>query len=133
MVPAAVRGPIVGPACRACASESERVRRFGGKISAGIVRCDPIYGEVGAAMTGHFKVNGVGTLWLPRNDEVMAKEVGAVMIVWELWHGTLTREAFMERDEMILVVGASMCMLVTGGNECTNSRQEYKIVYLVVM
>ena len=42
-----------------------------------------------AAMTGHFKVNGVGTLWLPRNDEVMAKEVGAVMIVWELWHGTV--------------------------------------------
>ena len=48
-------------------------------------------------MTGHFKVNGVGTLWLPGNDEVMAKEVGAVMIVWELWHGTVTREAFMEK------------------------------------
>ena len=44
---------------------------------------------VSAAMTGHFKVNGVGTLWLPWNDEVMAKEVGAAMIVWELWHGTL--------------------------------------------
>ena len=53
----------------------------------------PIYGEVGAAMTGHFKVNGVGTLWLQGNDEIMAKEVGAVMIVW---HGTVTREAFME-------------------------------------
>ena len=51
-------------------------------------------------MTGHFKVNDVGTLWLPGDDEVMAKEVGAVMIVWELWHGTVTRKAFMERDEM---------------------------------
>ena len=39
----------------------------------------------------------------------------------------------MERDEMIFVVGASMRTLVTGGNECTNTRQEYKIVYLVVM
>ena len=47
-------------------------------------------------MMGLFKVNGVGTLWLPGNDEVMAKEVGAVMIVWKLWHGTVTREAFME-------------------------------------
>ena len=36
-------------------------------------------------------------------------------------------------DEMIFVVGVSMRMLVTGGNECTNARQEYKIVYLVVM
>ena len=43
----------------------------------------PIYSEVGAAMTGHFNVNGVGTLCLLGNDEVMAKEVGAVMIVWE--------------------------------------------------
>ena len=43
-----------------------------------------------AATTGHFKVNGVGTLWLTGNDEVMAKEVCAVMIVWELWHGTVT-------------------------------------------
>ena len=42
-----------------------------------------------AALTGHFKVNGVGTLWLPGDDEVMAKEVGAAMIVWELWRGTL--------------------------------------------
>ena len=75
-------------------------------------------------MTGLFKVNGVGTLWLPRNDEVMAKEVGAVMIVWELWHGMVTREAFMERDEMIFAIGASMRMLVTGGNECTNARQD---------
>ena len=80
-------------------------------------------------MTGHFKVNGVGTLWLPGDDEVMAKEVGAVMIVWELWRGTVTREASMERDEMIFVI----CMLVTEGNECTNARQEYKIVCLVVM
>ena len=46
-----------------------------------------------AALTGHFKVNGVGTLWLPRDDEVMAKEVDAAMIVW---HGTVTREAFIE-------------------------------------
>jgi len=46
-------------------------------------------------MTDHFKVIVVGTLWLP-GDEVMAKEVGAVMIVWELWHGTVTRETFME-------------------------------------
>ena len=86
-----------------------------------------------AAMTGHFKVNGVGTLWLPGDDEVMAKEVGAVMIVWELWHGTVTQEVSMERDEMIFVVGASMRMLVTEGNECTNARQEYKIVCLVIM
>ena len=71
----------------------------------------PIYSEVSVAMTGHFKVNGVGTLWISGNDEVMAKEVGTVMIVWELWHGTVTREAFMERDEMIFVVGASMRML----------------------
>ena len=33
------------------------------------------------AMTGHFKVNGGGTLWLPGDDEVMVKEVGTVMIV----------------------------------------------------
>ena len=73
MVPTAVRGPVVGPASRACASESERVRTAG----------------VSAAMTGHFKVNGVGTLWLPGNDKVMAKEVGAVMIVWGImaWYG----------------------------------------------
>jgi hypothetical protein len=50
----------------------------------------PIFSEVSAAMTGLFKVNGVGTLWLQGNDEIMAKEVGAVMIVWELWHGTVT-------------------------------------------
>ena len=41
----------------------------------------PIFSEVGAAMTGHFKVNGVGTLWIQGNDEIMAKKVGAVMIV----------------------------------------------------
>ena len=40
-------------------------------------------------MMGHFKVNGVGTLWLLGNDEVMVKEVGAAMIVRELWRGTL--------------------------------------------
>ena len=84
-------------------------------------------------MTVHFKVNGAGTLWLLGDDEVMAKEVGTVMIVWELWRGTVTREACMERDEMIFVVGASMRILVTEGNECTNARQEYKIVCLVVM
>ena len=39
----------------------------------------------------------------------------------------------MERDEIIFVVGASMRMLVIGGNECTNTKQEYKIVYLVIM
>ena len=75
----------------------------------------------------------MGTLCLSGNDEVMAKEVGAVIIIWELWHGTVTREAFMERDEMIFVVGASMRMLVTRGNECTNARRKYKIVYLIVM
>ena len=91
MVPAAVHGPVVGPACRACASESERVRRFGGKKSRpALCVATPIFSEVGAAMTGLFKVNGVGTLWLPGNDEVVAKEVDAVMIVWELWHGTVT-------------------------------------------
>ena len=84
-------------------------------------------------MTGHFKVNGGGTLWLLGDDEVMAKEVGTVMIVWELWRGTVTQEASMERDEMIFVAGASMRLLVTGGNECTNARQEYKIVCLVIM
>ena len=86
---------VVGLACRTCASE--RVRCFGGKKSRPVLCvATPIYSEVGAAMTGHFKVNGVGTLWLPLNDEVMAKEVGAVMIVWELWRGTVTREASME-------------------------------------
>ena len=110
-MPAAVHGPVVGPACRACASESERVRTAEGgpgccvgageavraaqKSRPALCVATPIYGEVGAAMTGHFKVNGVGTLWLPGNDEVMAKEIGAVMMVWELWHGTVTREAFM--------------------------------------
>ena len=39
----------------------------------------------------------------------------------------------MERDEMIFVMGASMRMLVIEGNECTNTRRAYKIVYLVVM
>ena len=51
----------------------------------------------------------------------------------ELWRGTVTQEVSMERDEMIFVAGASMRMLVTGGNECTNTRQEYKIVCLVIM
>ena len=72
----------------------EAVRRK--KSRPALCVATPIYSEVGAAMTGHFKVNGVGTLWLPGNDEVMAKEVGAVMIVWELWHGMVTRETFME-------------------------------------
>jgi hypothetical protein len=62
-------------------------------------------------MTGYFKVHGVGTLWLRGSDEVTAKKVGAVMIIWELWRGAVTREASMERDEMIFVVGASMRML----------------------
>jgi hypothetical protein len=62
-------------------------------------------------MTGYFKVHGVGTLWLTGSDEVMAKKVGAVMFIWELWRGAVTREASMERDEMIFVVGASMRML----------------------
>ena len=51
----------------------------------------------------------------------------------EFWRGTVTQEASMERDEIIFVAGASMRMLVTGGNECTNARQEYKIVCLVGM
>ena len=51
----------------------------------------------------------------------------------ELWRGTVTQEASMEGDEMIFVAGARMHMLVAGGNKCTNARQEYKIVYLVVM
>jgi hypothetical protein len=34
-------------------------------------------------MTGPFKVNGVGILWLPGDDEVVAKKVGAVLIVWD--------------------------------------------------
>ena len=73
---------------RVCKREraGEAVRK---KSRPALCVATPIYGEVGAAMTGHFKVNGVGTLWLPGNDEVMAKEVGAVMIVWELWHGTV--------------------------------------------
>ena len=60
----------------------EAVRRK--KSRPALCVATPIFREVSAAMTGLFKVNGVGTLWLPRNDEVMAKEVGAVMIVWEL-------------------------------------------------
>ena len=36
-------------------------------------------------------------------------------------------------NEMIFVVGVSMRMLVTGENECTNARPEYKIVCLVIM
>jgi hypothetical protein len=50
-VPTAVRGPVMGPACRACASAGEdsrkgvgfEVRRFTRRknISAGIVRDDP--------------------------------------------------------------------------------------------
>ena len=66
----------------------EAVRRK--KSRPALCVATPIFSEVGAAMTGLFKVNGVGTLWLPENDEAMTKEVGAVMIVWELWHGTVT-------------------------------------------
>ena len=51
----------------------------------------------------------------------------------ELWRGTVTQEASMERDEMIFVAGASMRMLITGGIECTNARKEYEIVCLVIM
>ena len=66
----------------------EAVRRK--KSRPALCVATPIFREVSAAMTGLFKVNGVGTQWLPRNDEVMAKEVGDVTIVWELWHGTVT-------------------------------------------
>ena len=83
----------------------------------------PIYGEVGAAMTGHFKVNCVSTLWLPGNDEVMAKEVGAVMIVWELWYGTVTQEASMQRDDVVFVaVQACVCWLLEGTNVLTEGK-----------
>jgi hypothetical protein len=68
---------------------------------------------------GYFKVNGVGIPWLTGHDEVMAKKVGAVMIIWELWRCAVTREASIERGGVIFVVGASMRMLVTEGNECT--------------
>ena len=58
---------------------------------AGTVRGNPdFFSEVGAVMTGLFKVNGVSILWLPGNDEVVAKEVDVVMIVCKLWHGTVT-------------------------------------------
>ena len=46
------------------------------------------------------------------------------------WYGDL-RDLY--GNEMIFVVGVSMRMLVTGGNECTNTRQAYKIVCLVIM
>jgi hypothetical protein len=32
-------------------------------------------------MTVYSKVNGVSTLWFPGDDEVIVKEVGAVMII----------------------------------------------------
>jgi hypothetical protein len=100
-VPTVVRGPVVGPACRACESESERgwgrqggasasfideVRRFARlkNISAGTVRNYPDLWQGGCrhiCMMSYFKVNGVGILWLTANDEVMAKKVGAVMII----------------------------------------------------
>ena len=66
----------------------EAIRRK--KSRTALCVATPIFREVSVAMMGLFKVNGVGTLWLSGNDEVMAKEVGAVMIVWELWHGTVT-------------------------------------------
>ena len=68
MVPTAVRGPVVGPACRACASESERgwgrqgggvgffykrgeaVRTVEKKSRPALYATTPIYGEVGAAI-----------------------------------------------------------------------------------
>ena len=46
------------------------------------------------------------------------------------WYGDL-RDFY--GSEIFFVVGASMRMLVTEGNECTIACQEYKIVYLVVM
>jgi hypothetical protein len=70
-------------------------------------------------MTGYFKVHVVGTLWLIGSDGVMAKKVGAVMIIWELWRGAVTREASIETGGVIFVVGASMRKLVTEGNEYT--------------
>jgi hypothetical protein len=111
----------------ALASFIDEVRRFARRknISAGTVRDDPDLWRGGCrhiCMTGYFKVNGVGTLWLTGNDEVMAKKVDAVMIIWELWRGAVTREASMERDEMIFVVGASMRMLVTEGNALTQGK-----------
>jgi hypothetical protein len=66
-VPAAVRGPVVGPVCRACAGESERARRK--NISAGTVH------------DGLFQGQWCEYLWFPGDDEVIAKEVGAVMII----------------------------------------------------
>ena len=53
MMPAAVRGPVMGPACRACANESERVRQFGGKKSRpALCVATPIFREVSVAMMG---------------------------------------------------------------------------------
>ena len=75
---ARVRTAWRGPGC--CVGAGEVVRSAE-KSRPALCVATPIYGEVGAAMTGHFKVNGVGTLWLPGNDKVMAKEVCAVMIV----------------------------------------------------
>ena len=72
--------------CRGASMSRVRERERAGEDGRG--RRLPGNG-VSAVMTGHFKVNGVGTLWLRGNDEVMAKEVGAAMIVWELWRGTL--------------------------------------------
>jgi hypothetical protein len=56
-------------------------------ISAGTVRNYPDLWQGGCrhiCRMGYFKVNGVGTPWLTGNDEVTAKKVGAVMIIWEL-------------------------------------------------
>ena len=74
------------------------MRRFGGKISAGTVSGDPDLWRGGCCHDGSFQGQ-----WCGYSVASMAKEVGAVMIVWELWHGTVTREAFMERDEMIFL------------------------------
>ena len=84
---ARVRTARRGPGC--CVGAGEAVRAVE-KSRPALCVATPIFSEVGAANSGHFKVNGVCTPWLPGNDEVMAKEVGAVMIVWELWHGTVT-------------------------------------------
>jgi hypothetical protein len=78
------------------------VRRFARRknISAGTVRNDPDLWRGGGrhiCMMGYFKVNGVGILWLTGDDEVMAKKVGAIMIIWELWRGAVTREASIEK------------------------------------
>jgi hypothetical protein len=61
----------------ASASFIDEVRQFARRkknITAGTVRDDPDLWRGGCrhiCMTDYFKVNGVGTLWLTGNDEVM--------------------------------------------------------------